>query len=141
MTPQTMRERSWSERDQKASVKPKTCRKNNKSCQPLNICQMTFIYYYIYHRYHHRINLYIIRSFCKKTHESAFGFRPSLLIHTFQNKKIHGFCPRFWGGASSSESDSDSGSSDSEEATPATREWVLKVTKMGQRYDICVFCW
>ena len=73
MTPQTMRERSWSERDQKASVKPKTCRKNNKSCQPLNICQMTFIYYYIYHRYHHRINLYIIRSFCKKTHESAFG--------------------------------------------------------------------
>ena len=34
------------------------------------------------------------------------------------------FLPRFWGGASSSESDSDSGSSDSEEATPGSPFWA-----------------
>lgn len=98
-----------------------------------HVSRSTYVkWHYIYYRYHHRINLYIIRFLVKKkwiVHQLSF------LIHTFQNKKIHGFCPRFWGGASSSESDSDSGSSDSEEATPATREWVLKGTKRGK--DMC----
>ena len=93
-TPQTMQERSWSERDQKASVKPKTCRKNNKSCQPLNICQMTFIHYYIYYRYHHRINFTSSDFFVKKMNGLSAFFAHA----HFPKQKIHGFC-RGSGGA------------------------------------------
>lgn len=136
MTPQTMQERSWSERDQKASVKP-TVKRAERTIN--HVSRSTYVkwhlsiifYYYINYRNHHKIHLYIIRYFCKKKHMnglSAFFAHPHsktknpwVFAEVLGGRQLLRVWLRFrllgqWGGHTSH------------------REWVLKVTKMGQRY-------